>query len=320
MKLRFAGLAAAMLALTLAAPATQAQAPRSGGCDRACLEGLTNQYLAALVAHDVKRAPIAPGARFTENTNELKLGDGLWQTAGALGSDKMYIADPQMGQIAFYGTIKENGVTALLALRLKASGGKLTEIEQMVVRKASNSFGNFDKMTPITPAWRQAVPAKNRSSRAQLIHAANQYFEGIEQGNGQIVPFDDNGTRIENGLLTAPSKATADRPAMTVREQFDSKIFNYITKISHRRFLAIDEERGIAFAIVMFKHPGNVLEVNSPRFGKVKVASELALYPNTTEIIEAFKIDSGRIREIYAYVSVMPYEQRPGWPDMPAVK
>ena len=82
----------------------------------------------------------------------------------------------------------------------------------------------------------------------------------------------------------------------------------------------VDEERGIAFAIVMFKHPGNVLEVNSPRFGKVKVASELALYPNSTEIIEAFKVDSGRIREIYAYVSVMPYEQRPGWPDQPPVK
>ena len=319
MKLRLAGLATAMLALTLSAPSTQA-ANAGGGCDRACLEGLTNKYLEALVAHDAKRAPVAANVRFTENTNELKLGDGLWQTAGALGADKMYISDPKTGQIAFYGTIKENGTTALLALRLKAQGGKLTEVEQMVIRKTSGSFGDFDKMHAITPAWSQAVPAKNRSTRAQLIHAANSYFEGIEQGNGKIVPFDDNGTRIENGVLTAPSKATADRPAMTVREQFDSKIFNYITQIKHRRFLVVDEERGIAFAIVMFKHPGNVLEVNSPRFGKVKVASGLALYPNSTEIIEAFKVDGGHIREIYAYVSVMPYEQKPGWPDQPPVK
>ena len=76
MKTRFAGLAAAMLALAAFGPGAQAAKPAGGGCDRACLEGLTNQYLDALVAHDVKRAPVAKGARFTENTNELKLGDG----------------------------------------------------------------------------------------------------------------------------------------------------------------------------------------------------------------------------------------------------
>jgi hypothetical protein len=38
------------------------------------------RYLAALDAHDVKQLPLARGARFTENTVALTLGDGFWQT------------------------------------------------------------------------------------------------------------------------------------------------------------------------------------------------------------------------------------------------
>jgi len=311
--------AAAALLLAAVIPTNQASAA-TASCNRSCLEGLVNQYLAALPTHDASRLPVAKTVRFTENTNAMKLGDGLWRTAGALEPDRFFISDPQAGQVAFYGRIKENGQTALLALRMKVVDRKFTEIEQMVVRKSSNSPGDFDKMIPVSATWGQTVPVANRRPRAELIRLANLYFEGIEKGNGDIVPFDDTGIRIENGFQTAPSRATPDRPAMNVREQFNSKIFNYITEVQHRRFLVVDEERGVVFGTFMFKHPGDILEANSPRFGKVKITSALAQYPNTTQIIEAFKIDGGRIKEIYAYVSLLPYEQKPGWPDAPAKK
>src|SRR5690606_13909155 len=57
--------------LTLAgAAAALALAPagaRAAACDRACLEGVMNAYLDAMVAHDPTKAPFAPDARFTEN-------------------------------------------------------------------------------------------------------------------------------------------------------------------------------------------------------------------------------------------------------------
>jgi hypothetical protein len=57
-------------------------APRSARaaetCDRACLEGFVNQYLAALAAGDPSKLPLAPNARYTENGQALKLGDGRW--------------------------------------------------------------------------------------------------------------------------------------------------------------------------------------------------------------------------------------------------
>ena len=54
--------------------------PAATTCDRACLEKLLDTYLGALVAHDPKRLPLAPGARFTENGQALPPGDGLWGT------------------------------------------------------------------------------------------------------------------------------------------------------------------------------------------------------------------------------------------------
>jgi hypothetical protein len=37
-------------------------------CDRTCLKGLVDSYLAALVAHDPSRVPIARDVKFVENT------------------------------------------------------------------------------------------------------------------------------------------------------------------------------------------------------------------------------------------------------------
>src|SRR5271155_4140740 len=66
-------------------------------CDRACLEGFIDQYLAALVAQDPSKLPLAKNARYTENGQELKLGDGMWGPTVTLATYKLYFADPQGG-------------------------------------------------------------------------------------------------------------------------------------------------------------------------------------------------------------------------------
>jgi hypothetical protein len=60
----------------VAAFAAFAQA-QNGACDRACLEGFVNQYLAALEARDPSRLPLTKSAKYTENGVPLKLGDGM---------------------------------------------------------------------------------------------------------------------------------------------------------------------------------------------------------------------------------------------------
>ena len=52
-------------------------------CNRACLENVVDQYLAALVAHDPKRAPISADVKYTENNQVIQIGDGFWKTVEA---------------------------------------------------------------------------------------------------------------------------------------------------------------------------------------------------------------------------------------------
>lgn len=285
----------------------------SGSCDRACLKSLMDGYLAALVAHDPKRLETTPDVKFTENTNRMALGDGLWQTIDGLGTFKLYVEDPATHQAAFYGTVKENGVTALLGVRLKERRKRLSQIETFVIRQATGIHGTFDALVKASPIWSESVPAGERSSRAAMIHDANQYFNGIVQGNGDIVPFAKTCIRIENGAQTAPTPATASHPSMSAGAQFNTKMFDYIHEIDHRRFLLVDPERGLVYAVVTFEHPGNIPTHFKPAPGPRRHSFSLASYPNTTEIIETFKIRAGKIHRIFAYVSLLPYRQQPGW-------
>ncbi|HEV2703456.1 MAG TPA: hypothetical protein VGV09_17645 [Steroidobacteraceae bacterium] len=280
-----------------------AVAANSSACDRGCLHGVMDEYLAALAAHQPGRLSTTPDVKFTENTNRMKLGDGLWQTISSLGTFKLYIEDPQTEQVAFYGTVKENGLTALLGVRLKERSRRISEVETFVIRQASGVHGSFDNLTTVPSEWEESVPEGERSTREQLRHDANQYFNGIEQGNGKIVPFAEECLRIENGAQTAPTIATATRPSMTAGAQFDTHMFDYIHEITNRRFLLADPEHGLVYAVVMFQHPGNI----KPQM------KGLSSYPNTTEIIETFQVRHGKIRRIFAYVSLLPYRQVPGW-------
>jgi len=94
--MRRSALLCTIFALIVNAPiATHAQ---NTACDRACLEGFVNQYLEALVARDPSRLPLTRTAKYTENGVQLKLGDGMWGPKIAMGSYKLYFADPKAGQ------------------------------------------------------------------------------------------------------------------------------------------------------------------------------------------------------------------------------
>ena len=90
-------------------------------CDRACLEGLVDRYLDAVVAHDPSKAPIAKNAKFTENGQKLDVGDGLWNTMSGKGTYRLFVTDPQAGEVSFLGSIREDNTPAMLALRLESA-------------------------------------------------------------------------------------------------------------------------------------------------------------------------------------------------------
>jgi hypothetical protein len=54
--------------------------PAGAACDKTCLQGIADTYLAALVGHDPSKAPMAPNAKFTEQAQPMVVGEGqLWK-------------------------------------------------------------------------------------------------------------------------------------------------------------------------------------------------------------------------------------------------
>src|SRR5581483_6224689 len=114
--------AAVFLAVLVIGPVQPAaQAPRRVpvDCNRACLEGLIDQYLAALVAHDPKRLPLSADVKYTENDQVLDVGDGFWNTVTGRGNYNHYFADPVENQAGWMGTMRERNALLLMTLRLR---------------------------------------------------------------------------------------------------------------------------------------------------------------------------------------------------------
>src|SRR6476646_168424 len=105
--------------------ADAATGPIPLNCNRACLENLVDQYLAAVVAHDPKRLPLSKDVKYTENDQVMELGDGFWQTAEGRGNYTHIFADPDFGQVAYMGTMREAGAPLLLSVRLRIELGRI---------------------------------------------------------------------------------------------------------------------------------------------------------------------------------------------------
>ena len=304
------------IALT-AAVCIHAAPARAADCDRSCLVSLMDRYLAALDAHDPKLLPLARGVKFTENTVALILGDGFWQTidkGSQSSTSRLVITDPATSQVAFYGAARENGHGVLFGVRLKHKSQRISEIEQFVARRGPAQIGEFDAPLPFEAAWTEVLPVSERLPRAELVRVANLYFEGIEKSNGDIVPLVPETSRVENGRRMAPRPPAADgQPAQSIQETFNSGMFQYIREIRPRRFLLVDEERGVVYTMVMFQHPGNVTGL--PQWDKqYKDPTSIIVYPNSMAMTEAFRIRGGKITHITAQMVMLPYRQPTGWP------
>lgn len=318
---------ASTLSLAIALHASQG-ALAAESCDRACLESFVDRYFEAVIDNNPAALPLAPDVRFTEDGQRLVIGDGLWNTMKAKGNYRLFVPDVRAGQVAFLGTIHEDhrdptqSTLALIALRLKIENQTITQIEQIVVRN-ENSAKNVDEMA-VRPGLLATVPQAQRMSRDDLIRISNLYFTGMQQNDGRgEYPFADDCDRIENGgrATNNPTPAGETRPdprtatgysgQWTCKEQFQSGLIHFVHRIRDRRFVAVDEERGIAFSFAFFDHPGGeTRNFETPDGRKVSAGP---VQPWTWQIAELFKVQDGKIHEIEAILQRVPYGMLSGW-------
>jgi hypothetical protein len=298
-------------------------------CDRACLESWVDRYLDAVVADNPPGVPLADNVRFTENGQRLEIGDGLWNSMKSKGTYRLFVTDVPAGRVAFIGTIAEDhanpamDVPALIALRLKIERGRISEVEQFVARSV-DAANRVAALGNPRPAFLETIPANQRMSRADLIATANKYFTGMQQNDGKgDYPFADDCNRIENGMqaTNAPTPAGQTRPdpktasnysgQWSCREQFESGLLHFVNRIRDRRYVAVDEERGLVFSFVFFDHSaGQTRNFMTPDGRRVTAGPA---QPWTWYIAELFKVENGQMSQIEAVLERVPYGMNSGW-------
>jgi hypothetical protein len=302
---------------------TSAQA-QQGRCDRDCLIGISEQYLDALAAKDAKRLTLASAnVKYTENGQRLLLGDGLWNSITGRGTYILHTADQTAGQIVTIATLRENGTPLIVAVRLKVDNRRLSEIETIVARSEGGAK-NLETMGKPREAFSRLTPAANRMSRAELVRIANMYFSGMQLNDGKgKYPFADDCDRIENGSRSTnapgrggqarpdPKTATSYSGMWSCREQFESGLIHFVSRIRDRRYVAVDEERGLVMAFAFFDHDaGPSRNFVTPSGRKVTAGP---VQPWTWMIAEVFKVENGLLHEIEAILERVPYGMPSGW-------
>jgi len=264
---------------------------RAAGCDRVCLQDMLTTYIDAMVAHDPSQLPLAANARFTEDSHEFKLGDGLWKTVTRKGGFRQDYIDLK-GQIAASHTVLFEGETQVLyTVVLHVAEGKIAGIETIAYRVPADGKSKPDQLDKPLAGMNDPVPAGKRTPRAEMIRVALSYAEGLRLGSfvTSNTPFVPEAYRTTNGIKYAGSGCGGTDCGM--RTQKITTHPDLKTSVA-----AVDEEAGI---VLLWMNLGD-----TGAFG-----------PNTALVtFQAFKIWDGSIHAMNLFRALLPKETERGWP------
>jgi hypothetical protein len=289
----------------------------AAACDRVCLTGIMDAYLAAMIAHAPGSVPMAASYRITESARETALGEGIWKTATGLGSYRIDFADPASGTVGFIGDVREGTGGVTIALRLQVKDRHITEVETIVGR--ARVPGTRIVEAP-RASLQRIVPPTERMSRDHMIATANANFDAILSAQGGI--YADDCQRVENRMAmssnadldypigTIPGKPKPHFGSMGCRQQIEAHLFDQLDDVPLRRFLLLDEERQLVFGVYMMRwyRQGRCNQI--PDYGEICPAKR---EPVALLNAELFGVAGGRIHEIEAVFSFAPYDSDSGW-------
>jgi hypothetical protein len=318
-------MAAAVAALVMAGhPVHAAQS-----CDRECLTGVADAYLAAIAAHDPGKAPLAGNIRFVENTQRLKPGEGIWaDAAGKATSFRIVVPDIVQGSIGVMTLIDRKTaagtVPAQLAVRLKIEDRKITEAEHLVADVPANA--DRARMKAPRAALVAVVPGRERLSRTELAKIAGSYYDAIDESDGKLAPFAADCEREENMLVTAgPNLPPAAPESVDVNGrsppplardcigQMSSRRFAYVDTIDHRRIVAVDPVQGLAMGFSHFRQSMKLGPQRLIAADGSELMWEEKRDPYDLPAAHIFKITGGKIHEVEALGVFIPYNSPTGW-------
>ena len=322
MKLMFKALLAGS-ALVLAA---QAPAQGSQACNRDCLIKLSDDYVAALAAHDPKKVPLSDTVQTVENLKKIKPGEGLWaSTTSGATEFVIHVPDPvsqQVGILAVIGGAENKPI--LVGIRLKYAGGKIVEAEHIIGNPLNE--GQLANLKTPRPALARPVAEDYADSRGRLIAIGKSYYDSLDNNNSLQSSYGDDCERRENGFQTARNPMS--RPLVTgngqvdpafaylgglgCAAQMDTNMWEYISTIHNRRVEIADTVTGLVWGMSHFQHDFTKkdFELIGVPMSKVR---HMENKPFDMPAIHIYKVWGGKIHEIEAVGLTTTYKSPTGW-------
>ena len=280
-----------LAALSLSPPTVRAQQ-----CDRACLTGMMTQFINALVAHDPSTLPLATPVRYTEDSRNAQLGQGIWRSVTAAGGFRQDYIDTRKQVAASHVLLREGDTQVLYSVLLHVANMKIAGIETLVQRVAPGGKFQPTELGKPVRGMNDPIPSGKRHSREEMIRIALTYPEGLRVGNFTDggTPFADNAYRVENGVITADQTDAR-------RRMYEQNIIVHpgiITSVA-----AVDEENGVVLLWMNFGHTGDAYGVG-----------------NALVTFEAFKVWDGKIQSVNAFFKGLPISTARFWPSSDPVR
>jgi hypothetical protein len=269
-----------------------ASAARATTCTRPCLQHMVTVYVDALVARVPAQMPLASDVRFTEDSHELKLGEGIWKTVTAKGHFRQDYVDTRRQIVAAHVELMEDKTPLLYSVVLRIINRKISGIETLVYRVPADEKSKPAHLEKPLPVMNDPVSSAKLMPRADMIKTVLRYTEGLRVGSfvQADTPFAPEAYRYENGIKTAGEGCTTSEVCVP-------KIQKMMLHPDIKPSVAVvDEQAGIVLLWMNFG------DTHSYGPGRALVT------------FEAFKIYDGSIHAINAFFGFLPKETERNWP------
>jgi len=291
-------------------------------CDRACLIGLTDDYVAALMAGNPGNLPLSEPLIIVEDLKRIGIGDGLWKSgSGGPTAFSIHVPDAERQTAGWMGMLQSDGKPVLVAIRLRLEGGQIVEAEHITTPIRPE---NLSRLETVRTGMLAELPSDRRTDSGQLIDIGERYYDALVESNGSLAPFAEDCERHENGMIAAgptagaaPDVAGGPAIARDCAGQLSSNVMNYIDAIENRRVFAADPVTGLVMGFSQFHHSMDFEPYEVTALDGTKVIygpDRFPFKPFDLPAAHIFKVGAdGRLHEIEAMGFLAPYNSQTGW-------
>jgi hypothetical protein len=169
----------------------------TGSCTRDALNAAADSYVAAIVAGDASKMALAAGATYAENMKTVAIAEGILKTALPVAFHRNLL-DTEQCETFSEIIITEGGHPYVLGAHLKLTGASISAIDTLVTDDGDWLFDAAAYLKYSKAEDWSLLPTEQQISRAELIAAANAYFDLFSDKTVEV-PWGTPCSRLEGG-------------------------------------------------------------------------------------------------------------------------